>query len=340
LAWGKVDRTGRHEADWVRVPAPTLRIVPDAVWHAAHARTAQSRASYLRATGGNGWGRPVNGIASKYLLTGLSRCGVCGGSFEVQSRSHGSSRAHFYACASYYRRGASVCANGLVVPLATMDAAVIAACEPLLTPAFVERVIAKVLTRAVPIGAAAAEARARIVAQLDDVRKELDRLVDGLARSGVSSTITAAIRQRELQAEALDRELTALVRREEVSHVDVSRLAVLARQKVEEWRKLLRRRTPQARQILRTMLRTRLVFVPQIRNRRLGYRFRGEGTILPLLAGAVPAVAAAGSGFVPNGIRHLAEARSNRASRLRRRSSTRRVRADTRVGLSDDSLDY
>jgi hypothetical protein len=110
------------------------------------------------------------------------------------------------------------------------------------------------------------------------VRKDLDRLVDGLARSGVSSTITAAIRQRELQAEALDGELTALVRREEVSHVDASRVAVLARQKVEEWRKLLRRRRPQARQILRTMLL--------------------------LLAGAVPAVAAAGSGFVPNPLRY------------------------------------
>jgi hypothetical protein len=118
-----------------------------------------------------------------------------------------------------------------------------------------------------------------------------------LARSGASSTITAAIRRREQQAEALDRELTALVRREQVSQVEVSRLAVLARQKVEECRRLLRQHVPEARRILRKMLRDRLVFVPQIRNRRLGYR----GTILPLLAGAVPGVVPAGSGFVPNG---------------------------------------
>jgi hypothetical protein len=38
------------------------------------------------------WGKPKDGTASKYLLTGLSRCGCCGGSFEPEPRWHGKTR--------------------------------------------------------------------------------------------------------------------------------------------------------------------------------------------------------------------------------------------------------
>ena len=38
----------------------------------AQARLAQTRESYLRVNGGRLWGRPINGIESRYLLTGLS----------------------------------------------------------------------------------------------------------------------------------------------------------------------------------------------------------------------------------------------------------------------------
>src|SRR5207244_8583589 len=145
----------------------------------------------LRATGGRLWGRPLDGVARKYLLTGLSRCGCCGGSLEVRSRQHGSRRVFFYACSSYYRRGKSVCPNKLEVPLDATENEVLDALErELLTPAFVEMVVRKVLTRRIPTGAAADEARAEISGQLSAVRQELDNLVEGLARIGVSAKLT------------------------------------------------------------------------------------------------------------------------------------------------------
>lgn len=45
----------------------------------------------------------------------------------------------------------------------------------------------------------------------------------------------------------------------------VTRLEVLARQKALEWGPLMRRRTPQARQILAKVLRDQLVFRPEVR---------------------------------------------------------------------------
>jgi Recombinase/Recombinase zinc beta ribbon domain len=105
--WGKVKQTKNPEAMWITKPAPELRIIPDAVWNAAHKRLQEARASYLRATGGRLHGHPLNAVAAKYLLTGLSKCGLCGGSLEVVSRPHGKRRAKFYACSNHNRRGES-----------------------------------------------------------------------------------------------------------------------------------------------------------------------------------------------------------------------------------------
>ena len=38
-------------------------------------------------------------------LTGLARCGECGGTLTVRSRQHGRQRVYFYACSSFHHRG-------------------------------------------------------------------------------------------------------------------------------------------------------------------------------------------------------------------------------------------
>jgi site-specific DNA recombinase len=71
------------------------------------------------------WGRPASGVASKYLLTGILRCGVCGAGLEVRSRKQGARREFFYSCSSYYRRGPAICPNRYEIPMRTADTAVI-----------------------------------------------------------------------------------------------------------------------------------------------------------------------------------------------------------------------
>jgi hypothetical protein len=58
----------------------------------------------------------------------------------------------------------------------------------------------------------------------------------------------------------IEHDLAGLDRREQLSQIEVSRLEALARAKATEWRSLLKRHTPQARQILSKMLRDKLVF--------------------------------------------------------------------------------
>src|SRR5581483_476685 len=96
--WGVKQQQRRPDAERIVVAAPQLRIVSEELWTAAHDRLAAARATYLRHTDGRVWGKPTNGIESKYLLSGLMQCSVCGGGVYVSSRSHGHVREHFYAC--------------------------------------------------------------------------------------------------------------------------------------------------------------------------------------------------------------------------------------------------
>jgi len=83
--WGIQQQRKRPEREWVRIPMPQLQIVSEAEWKAAHNRLDATRASYMRGTKGELWGRPASKLDSKYLLTGLVRCGLCGGSLYVRS---------------------------------------------------------------------------------------------------------------------------------------------------------------------------------------------------------------------------------------------------------------
>ncbi len=62
----------RPESDWMRVPAPELRIVVDEAWTPPLTSGSQPHAQpTCAATKGELWGKPANGLESKHLLTGL-----------------------------------------------------------------------------------------------------------------------------------------------------------------------------------------------------------------------------------------------------------------------------
>ena len=94
-ATGKRVTRLNDESQWVRQGVPELRIIPQDLWEAAKARQKDldSRPSGL-------WHRN----RPRYLLSGLLRCGVCGGGYAKINASH-------YGCAASKNKGESVCAN-------------------------------------------------------------------------------------------------------------------------------------------------------------------------------------------------------------------------------------
>lgn len=291
--WGQQKRQKRAEAEWVRVPAPELRIVSDEQWEAAHARLSATRANYLRSTDGRLWGRPPAGTAAKYLLTGLARCAFCGGGLEMRSRATtGKRRLYFYSCSSFYRRGKAICPNRIEIPMALADEAVIEALVGVvLTPDKLAAVAQRAVEMARAERAASPDAEARVKEQLAEVELALQRLTAAIASGGDVPALVEAIRAQESRRKALERRLEEL--RRPVATFDPALEAKL-RAAAGEWREVLGRQVPVARQIVQKLLAEKITFKPEERDGQLGFRFEATGTLERLIAGMVPGGLASG----------------------------------------------
>ena len=282
--WGRTRQRARPQEEWLRVKAPHLRIVPSESWKAAHQRLTGARKIYLRGTQGQLWGRPTDGVESKYLLTGLARCGVCGGSLVVRSRSHGGRRAFFYGCTSYHHRGRTVCTNALEMPLAAADEAVLSHLESdALCPEVMEAALARAVQQLATPEPDAGKRRRVLKATRKKLERDLAQLTVAITAGGPLKTLVSAIKTAERQVDQVDTELAGLDGRACVSGGERQRIERELRVRLDDWRGLLRRHVPQARQILRKLLVDRVVFTPKTDY----YEFTGSWTLGKLVSGVV-----------------------------------------------------
>ena len=75
-AWGRRKESDRPASDWVVTNIQHLRVVSDELWANAHEALQSRQKAYAFKRGAP---RPAGALASKYLLTGMVECGVCGG---------------------------------------------------------------------------------------------------------------------------------------------------------------------------------------------------------------------------------------------------------------------
>ena len=285
-AWGQRAWRSRPESEWIRTDVPQLRIVTDELWDKAQRRLAAAKAVYIRNTNGQLWGRPPSGIQSKYLLSGSGRCGCCGASMTVRSSSHGRRRHFYYICASYDHRGKTVCANGLPLPMVAADDAILTKiADYVLVPEVVEGAIRDAVRELRPSREVAEATRAGLDAELRRVEQEKGRLVAAIATAGDVDTLATALQERDRAARRLKGELIALDSAEQLSTFDVCRVERQLREKLGEWRGLLRRQIPISRQVLARLLDGRITWKP---SKEEGlYEFEGKVRLDRLLSGLV-----------------------------------------------------
>ena len=295
--WGQQHQASRPEAEWIRLPAPALRIVTDDLWQAAHARLGAARAVYLRGTSGRPFGRPALGAPSKYLLTGLAACGCCGSGLIVKSRSHGRRRAYVYACAGYHQRGLVVCRNAQSLPMSEGNEIVL---EALLDDVLDETMITESVDEALRLiqGDGAADRLEAIEAEPGSVERERGRLVTAIATGGELDGLLEALKARDTRRVALqaDRDAVRAQRRltaSETAHVR-DELVGLA----SAWHQVLADDPINARPIVSKLLASRVTFTPL--DQRGHWEMRGQGTIAGLFGGTiVPRGMASPTGFEP-----------------------------------------
>jgi hypothetical protein len=297
-AWGIKRQTGRAETEWVQLEVPALRIVPEPLWQAVRTRFRDTRASYLRATNGQLWGRPANGIESKYLLTGLAQCGVCGGGLIVHSRASAGRRTHAYLCSYHHLRGNTVCPGGVVLPVESTNQTVLAALEQeVLHPEVVQRAMCRAIDELNTATDTVVPRRTALQAELGVLEQELSRLAAAVAQGGDLKPLLDGIRARERRRQALQTELSGLDGLQPVTTRDLQQIQHDVEARLADWRGLLRRHVAQSRQILKKLLVGRIVFQPRDDGT---YEFSGQASLGRIIAGlACTKAVVAPTGFEP-----------------------------------------
>lgn len=286
--WGEHKTSDRPAEEWVRLPAPTLRIVPEVLWQAAHARIDLARRHYQAVTKGSRSGRPRD-VESKYLLPGLARCGCCHGGLHVRTSHHGSSptrrRAFFYACTSHFNRGATVCENALRVRMETVDAAVLDAVGEILSPEMVEDIVRRV--RALLASPEAPDPRVALETQIADSDRQLGNLAEAIALGGSIPVLVQRLQTTRQARQALEERLTAIAQAAPVLRLEWAVVERRARALLQDWRGLLTRQVTHGRALLREILTAPIQFTPFHEEGRRGYRFTGTVSLGPAFVGVV-----------------------------------------------------
>jgi len=171
--WGRTVK-GAKNPDPVRVegawPALVSRELFDAVQQAMRDRAPKVR-------------RPAS-VGSKFLLSGLLRCGVCGRPYTGQGAKSG--RFAYYVCGTLHREGAGTCeARYLSAP--RVEAFVVEKIrERILTEATIIELVTLVAEEIDALAGELAGRLAAVDAELADVRQRLDRLYEALETSALT----------------------------------------------------------------------------------------------------------------------------------------------------------
>lgn len=155
----------RPREEWVVRPAPELRIVDDALWEAVSARRRRfdgTRAEQQR--------RP------RRLLSGLVRCGPCGGNYVVIG-------AEKWGCGNRRQRGD--CSNGRTIQTHMLERRVLACLqEQLLDPETVRQVVLEYHQARREREAAEAKERRGAERRRDAAQAKVDRLLRAVTDGG------------------------------------------------------------------------------------------------------------------------------------------------------------
>ena len=191
--WGRTTKVEKAQ-DPVRVegawPALVSRELFDAVQQAMRDRAPKVQ-------------RPGR-VGSKFLLSGLLKCGVCGRPYTGQGAKSG--QFGYYVCGTLFREGAGTCSARYLNAPRVEDFIVEKIRERILTE---ETIVELVTLLAEEIDAMAGELSGRlevIEAELRDVRKRLERLYEALETSELTLEVLSprifSLRHREEQLEA------------------------------------------------------------------------------------------------------------------------------------------
>jgi len=148
---GTKQRRRRPADQLIKVAAPDLRIIPEALWHQVRTRQEANQTLYARSVehAKNGSvGRPaLRDIESPSLLSGMARCKHCTGPIEALGRDYSRRQGRYYGCAYHRKRGTSICHNAMRVKQDVLDQVVLRGLSDVLDEKLMEEAVERALEK-------------------------------------------------------------------------------------------------------------------------------------------------------------------------------------------------
>lgn len=277
LVWGKKEKTyrcgtkvriSRAENAWIRADAPELRIINDELWGAVQARRNERK----RVTGSS-----ACGPKPKYLLSGLGRCGECGGPMRSDNRKIGRETIRVYNCAWHRDRGVSVCRNGLRRPVKAVDAAVV---EWIRVNLLDEDTISNVLDE---LRERLANRTPNVTSEIPELERELRQVRGEMERLGAAimstkdapTMLVEMLKEREKRLGELEEKLAHSRASPETPAIDMLNMDKMARERLRDLVSMMQRHPEAARKAIEAIVAGPLRFVPVETGQ--GRRYRIEG---------------------------------------------------------------
>lgn len=173
------------------------------------------RDHYRNLNGADEQGRPPSRRASRYLLSGLTRCAECGGNMVVIGAAIGGRAPrryhHYYICSTHHNRGSTVCGNDRRVRIELLDGPIVEAIrQSVLSPEAVEYTIEKAVALAQQRQQAEPERPKAVRPEIAQTKVELQNFVALIANGQAPETVLREIAWSEQRLKALEEELRRL----------------------------------------------------------------------------------------------------------------------------------
>jgi len=197
LTYRKNPETGARELrlvppeKWVRVEMPELRIVSADLWEAAQNKRNQHSTD-----------RPHKARRPRHLLSGLVRCGACGGAYTMRSSDRLGCVAH---------RESGTCSSARTITLIELERRVLGGLkERLLAPDVFAKFTDEYSAELLRLKAGRSEQEISLERRLASASRRIDRIVEAIEEGTASRTLRSRLGALEVEKQQFDAERQAL----------------------------------------------------------------------------------------------------------------------------------
>lgn len=264
------------ESAWIVEAVPALAIVDRALFDRVQVQLAEREGS------SGGGAKSTRQVRPRRLLSGMVKCGVCGGPINVVS-------PNYWGCAR--RRDGASCTNNRTISTRGLESRVLHGLQDgMLDPAVVSAYVREYHRDYAKNIAEAGRSRARLERQIADAAAKIDRLVDAIGRGADIEEVREALAQARADREAAQ---AALQEMKDLPVVALHpRIADDYREKVAELSAMVAAGAygEDATARIRSLI-DRVVAVPAEKGRGMDIRIEGRLDAILALATGAPAPA-------------------------------------------------